>query len=214
MAITKSTRHPLSYRILHELIMVSILILVITGFYIHRPFIGGGGFLMSLTRGVHFFFAAILIITVITRIVVMFVGKDRDWRSFVPTASDFKLLPAIINYYAYIGKEPVLVKKYNPLQMISYCLAFVLIIFQILSGLAMKFPENPAIRWFNYSFLNSSIDTRVAHFVVTWVFIMFLMIHVYLTIREKFTEIREMHLLSEAEETEATKESTGETAVD
>jgi Ni/Fe-hydrogenase 1 B-type cytochrome subunit len=210
MAITKSTRHPLSYRILHELIMGSIIILIITGFYIHRPFIGGGGFLMSMTRGVHFFFAAILIIAVITRIVVMFVGKDRDWRSFIPTASDFKLFPAIINYYAYVGKEPVLVKKYNPLQMISYCLAFILIIFQILSGLAMKFPDNPAIRWFNYGFLNNSIETRVAHFVVTWLFIMFLMIHVYLTIREKFSEIREMHLLSEAEETEVT----GETVVD
>jgi hypothetical protein len=30
--------------------------------------------------------------------------------------------------------------------------------------------------------------------VVTWLFIMFIMVHVYLTIREKFHEIREMHL--------------------
>jgi Ni/Fe-hydrogenase 1 B-type cytochrome subunit len=214
MAITQSSRHPLSYRILHELIMGSIIILIATGFYIHRPFVGGGGFLMSMSRGVHNLFAAILIICVITRIVVMFVGKDRDWRSFIPTASDFKLLPSILNYYAYVGKEPVLTKKYNPLQMITYCLAFVFIIFQIFSGFALKYPDNPAIRWFNYSFLNNAIETRIAHFVVTWLFIMFVMIHVYLTIREKFSEIRQMHLLSEAEENEESKESTGEKVVD
>jgi Ni/Fe-hydrogenase 1 B-type cytochrome subunit len=194
-------RHPMSFRILHELIMVSILLLIITGFYIHRPFVGGGGFLMSLMRGVHFFFAAVLIITVIARVVAMFVGKDRDWRSFIPTGADFKLLPRTINYYAYIGKEPELKKKYNPLQMISYCVVFIFIVFQILSGIALKYPDG-AFSWFNYGWLNNEIETRMAHFVVMWLLIMFLMIHVYLTIREKFSEIKEMHFLSRSEESE------------
>jgi Ni/Fe-hydrogenase 1 B-type cytochrome subunit len=179
--------------------MVSILLLILTGFYIHRPYVGGAGFLMSLMRGVHFFFAAVLIITTVARVVAMFVGKDRDWRSFIPTGADFKLLPRVINYYAYIEKEPVIKKKYNPLQMISYCLAFILIIFQILSGIALKYPDG-ALSWFNYGWLNNEIETRMAHFVVTWLFIMFLMIHVYLTIREKFSEMKEMHLLSSSEE--------------
>lgn len=196
---TKEIRHPLSFRILHEIIMASVLLLIITGFYIHRPFVEGGGFLMAMTRGVHFFFAAILIITVVARIVAMFAGRDRDWRSFIPTWADFKLLPRIINYYAYIGKEPELKKKYNPLQMISYCLAFVLIIFQALSGLAMQYPDG-ILRWFNYGWFNNEIEVRMVHFVVTWLFVMFLMIHVYLTIREKFSEMKEMHLLSSNED--------------
>ncbi len=199
--INNALRHPLSFRILHELIIVSIILLIITGFYIHRPFIGGAGFLMSLTRGVHFFFAAVLVIAVVVRIISMFVGKDRDWRSFLPTWSDIKLLPRIIAYYAYMGKEPELEKKYNPLQMISYCLAFILVIFQIISGLAMKYPDG-AFSWFNYGLFNNEIEVRIAHFVVTWLFIMFIMIHVYLTIREKFSEIKEMHLLTSTEEKE------------
>jgi Ni/Fe-hydrogenase 1 B-type cytochrome subunit len=196
-------RHPMSFRILHELIMVSILLLIITGFYIHRPFVGGGGFLMSLMRGVHFFFAIVLIITAIARIVTMFAGKDRDWRSFIPTGADFKLLPRTINYYAYAGKEPELKKKYNPLQMISYCFAFIFIVFQILSGLALKYPDG-VFSWFNYGWFNNEIEVRMAHFVVTWLFIMFLMIHVYLSIREKFSEIKEMHLLSGIEDSKET----------
>ena len=202
MAVTTGKRHPLSYRILHELIMVSIIILVITGFYIHRPFMGGAGFLMTLTRGVHFFFAGILIISFIARVVVLFVGKDRDWRSFIPTWSDIKLLPKQFGYYFYICKEPETKKKYKSTQMISYCLAFILILFQILSGLALLFPESAALSWFNYGFLNNEIESRIAHFIVTWLFVIFLMIHVYLTIREKFAEMKEMHLLSEVEDTE------------
>ena len=194
-----TTRHHLSFRILHELIITAIIFLIITGFYIHRPFVGGGGFLMSLVRGVHFFAAGILIIAAVLRILGMFFGRNRDWRSFIPTFADIKMLPNVINYYAYLGKEPDIKKKYNPLQMISYCLAFVLVVFQIVSGFALQYPDG-WLRWFNYGLFNNEIQVRMAHYVINWLFIMFLMIHVYLTIREKVSEIKEMHLLSGSEE--------------
>jgi Ni/Fe-hydrogenase 1 B-type cytochrome subunit len=151
---------------------------------------------------VHFFAAGVLIIAALLRIWGMFAGKKRDWRSFVPTFSDIKLLPNVINYYAYLGKEPVLKKKYNPLQMISYCLAFVLVVFQIVSGFALQYPEG-WLSWFNYGLFNSEIQVRLAHYIVNWLFVLFLMVHVYLTIREKFSEIKEMHLLSGEESQEA-----------
>ena len=182
----------MSFRILHELIIWSIVALAITGFYIHRPFIEGGGFLMSMSRGVHNLFAIILIVSAMTRVVSMFIGRDRDWRSFVPTGADLKMLPKTINYYAYINDDLVLTKKYNPLQMLTYCLAFVLVLFQIVAGLSLKYVF--AFGWFNFGLFNNAIEVRMAHYVVTWLFIMFIMIHVYLTIREKFHEIREMHL--------------------
>lgn len=204
--VTNALRHPLSHRILHELTMVSIILLIITGFYIHRPFVGGAGFLMALALGVHYFFAVVLTVTVVARIINMFVSKNRDWRSFIPTWSDIKLFPRTLGYYAYSNREPELKKKYNPLQMMSYCLIFLLIIFQIISGLALKYPDG-AMGWFNYGLFNNEIQVRIAHFIVNWLFIMFMMIHVSLTIREKFSEIKEMHLLSgEKEEEGAVKE--------
>ena len=195
------TRHPMSFRILHELIMVSILLLIITGFYIHRPFVGGGGFLMSMMRGVHFFFAAVLIITTVVRVVAMFVGKDRDCRSFIPTGSDFKLLPSTINYYAYLGEKIEITRKYNPLQMLTYCLVFVLIAFQIISGFALRYPDG-WLSWFNYGLFNNEIQVRIVHYIVNWLFVIFLMIHVYLNIREGFHEIKDMHLLSSSYKSE------------
>jgi Ni/Fe-hydrogenase 1 B-type cytochrome subunit len=195
----RAARHPLSFRILHEIITASILLLIVTGFYIHNPFVGGGGFLMTTVLGVHFFFAAVLIVAAVVRLIATFFGRNRDWRSFIPTWSDIKLLPRVIRYYTYLGKEPELKKKYNPLQMFSYVGAFILVVFQVISGFALQFPDG-ALRWFNYSLFNNEIEVRVAHFVVTWLLVIFVMIHVYLTIREKYSEIKEMHLLSSAEE--------------
>ena len=65
--------------------MWSILLLVVTGFYIHYPFVDGQGFLMSLARGVHFLFAGVLTVAGLARFIMMFVGKNRDWKSFIPT---------------------------------------------------------------------------------------------------------------------------------
>ena len=97
---------------------------------------------MTVVRGIHFFFAAVLIVTSLVRVWYMFFGAHRDAGQFIPGWSDLKKLPSIINYYAYIGKEPVITKKYNPLQMITYCLAILLVLFQIISGLALFFPES------------------------------------------------------------------------
>ena len=194
-----SEKHPIAFRILHETIIVSIILLIITGFYIHRPFVDGGGFLMSLTRGVHFFFAAVLIIAVIVRVISMFVGRDRDWNAFIPTFYDIMLLPKTIGYYLHINKEPETKKKYKPTQMLSYCVVFLMIVFQIISGLALNYPDG-AFSWFTYGLFNNEIQVRIAHFVVNWLFILFIMIHVYLAIRESFDDVKEMHLLSKSEE--------------
>jgi Ni/Fe-hydrogenase 1 B-type cytochrome subunit len=198
----KTERHPLFHRILHEIMMASILFLIATGFYIHRPFVDGGGFLMSLTRGVHFFFAGILIIVFLLRVITMFIGPYRDWRSFIPTGYDFKLLPKFMLYYAHIGKQPETKKKYNALQMITYCGILLLVLFQIFSGFALLYPNSAAISWFNYGFFANAIETRLGHFIVTWAFLIFLMIHVYLGIRENIQEIKQIHLMRKEEETE------------
>ena len=199
----EASRHPLRFRILHMAIMVAIVLLILTGFYIHRPFVGGSGFLMTLVRGVHFFAAGVLILATISRILGMFFGSKKDWRSFFPAASDWALLPKTINYYAYIGKEVEIKKKYNPLQMITYSFVFVLIVFQIISGFALQYPDG-WLSWFNYHLFFNEIQVRIAHYIVNWLFIMFLIIHVYLGLRETFAEMKEMHLLSSDEKNTGT----------
>ena len=193
MANLQVIRHPTTQRILHEVILTSIILLILTGFYIHRPFVGGAGFLMSMSIGVHNFAAALLIIGIIIRLISLFTGRNRDWRSFIPTFSDLKLFPRTVLYYAYIIKDPGHEKKYNPIQMISYLLVFLMVIFMVLSGFALKYPDAGWISWFNSGLFNSEVQTRIAHYVITWMFVIFMMVHVYFSIRETFSEIMEMH---------------------
>lgn len=194
----QAERHPISYRILHLVIMAAILTLIITGFYIHRPFIGGGGFLMSLTRGVHFFAAGVLIIGVVLRVLGMFWGRNRDWQSFILNGEDVKLIPQVISHYLHLRDMPELKKKYNPMQMMTYSGIFLLAVFQIITGFALLYPEG-WLGFINYGIFNNEIETRIAHYIVTWLFVLYLMIHLYMAIRENFPEIKVMHLMGEEE---------------
>ena len=200
---SQEMRHPMVFRKLHSLIMWSILLLVVTGFYIHYPFVDGQGFLMSLARGVHFLFAAILIVTGLTRFVMMFIGKNRDWKSFILGFKDIALMPKFIAHYLHLCKEPKLTKKYNPLQMSAYFVVFIFIIFQIFSGLAMLFPDS-FMAWFNYILFDNEVNSRIWHYIVNWIFIFILMIHLYLGIRqgrsENAEDIKQMHSVKAADE--------------
>jgi len=189
----KEERHPLFYRILHEVMMASILLLIISGLYLNSPF--GGSFSFSLARLIHLFFAGILSLAFVLRVASMFVGPYRDWRSFVLTGYDIKLLPKFMQYYARMGSQPETRKKYNPLQMLTYSCIFLLVLFQILSGYALEYVDNPALSWFNSGLFANVVETRFAHYIATWAFVLFLIIHIYLGIRENFREFKEVHLM-------------------
>ena len=188
-------RHPLAYRVLHELRMTTILLLIITGFYIHRPFMAdGGGFLMSLMRGVHFFAAGILIIIVLLRILGTFFGPYRDWPSFIPHREDLRLMPKVIAHYLHLGPMPEITKKYNVLQMATYIWLLFLVLFQIITGFVLQYPDG-WLSWFTYGLFNNEIGVRLAHYIFTWLFLLFLLIHTYLAIRESSHMMKEIHLL-------------------
>ena len=188
-------RHPLAYRVLHELRMTSILILIISGFYIHRPFIvDGAGFLMSLMRGVHFFAAGILIIVVLLRILGTFSGPFRDWPSFTPHRGDLRLIPKVIAYYLHLGPMPDMTRKYNSFQMLTYIWLLLLVLLQVITGFALQYPDG-WLSWFTYGIFNNEIAVRLAHYILTWLFLLFTLIHTYMGIRESSHTMKEIHLL-------------------
>ena len=193
-------RHPTVFLILLRLILVSVILLIVTGLYIHYPFIdNGGGFLMSLMRGVHFFFAGILAISVVLRVILMFFGKNRDWSSFLWNFRDIALLPKVILHYMHLGDMPKLTKKYNPLQMLTYTFIFLLAIFQIVFGFALMYPEG-WLGWLNYGIFGTEVNTRIAHYITMWIFVLFLIVHTYLIIKDSFKETKEVFMVKGSEE--------------
>jgi Ni/Fe-hydrogenase 1 B-type cytochrome subunit len=199
-------RHPLIFRALHLVIVIAVVMLILTGFYIHSPSIGGGGFLMSWARGVHFFAAGSLIIAVVWRLLGMFFSNKSDWREFIPNREEWRQLPGFIGYYLYLNKQPVKKRKYNAIQAVTYAMAFPMVIFQIVSGFALLYPDAAFIRWFNYSLFNNEVQARVAHYIVTWAFALFIMIHAYLVISKEFDVVIHMYFAPRTRHTHPEKE--------
>jgi Ni/Fe-hydrogenase 1 B-type cytochrome subunit len=131
----------------------------------------------------------------------MFVGRNRDLPAFLPTFYDLKLFPRVIKYYTYLGPEAKSKKKYNPMQMFSYCAVFVLILFQIISGIALVHPDE-WMAWFTFGIFANPINVRIAHYIVNWLFVFFIMIHAYLALREDPIEIQNMYLLGKEDKAE------------
>jgi len=186
----------LPVRFSHWLIGIGIVALILTGFYIGKPYFMSSGepsshFFMGWMRFLHFLSAAVLVAAIIVRVYWLFIGNPYEtWRSLVPyRKKDWALMWQVIKKYVLIYPErsPHYL-GHNPLQQISYTALYALIIFQILSGFAMYGVATPggfmhtSFGWIN-SLLGGIQIVRFLHHVATWIFVIFIPVHIYLTVR-------------------------------
>jgi Ni/Fe-hydrogenase 1 B-type cytochrome subunit len=174
-------RHPLWVRLLHWSNMISITMLALTGFYIHDP--DGWGWLfsnMNNARTTHFMFAMILIVGVVVRIYLAF--ATGDWRNIVfAPIKDTKKLPSMLKYYMFLAKDHPYYGKYNPGQKGMYTGVFALAIVQIITGFILYKP----VTFTSWAyFLGGFLVVRMIHYIVTWIFVLMVLVHVYLDVAE------------------------------
>jgi Ni/Fe-hydrogenase 1 B-type cytochrome subunit len=128
----------------HWFIMISILLLAITGVYIGNPYLTPSGpaneqFVMATMKTVHFYAAIIFALTVATRIAWMFVGSYyARWHQFVPmNARRRSDVFGMLKFYLFLSKEPPLNVGHNPLAGMTYLLVFALYLTMIFTGFAL-----------------------------------------------------------------------------
>lgn len=196
----------LPVRIFHWVMVLSMIFLVITGFIIASPpaisnstepvFLGGFAFV----RKIHFISAYILIANVIFRLYWSIVGNEfANWRNFFPYTK--KGLKNII----YVLKVDILLMEdkkhklsnisigHNYLASLSYSIMMILFLIQAASGLAL-FSDNSRwwfpkmFGWITASF--GDISVRYFHHISTWVFLAFIIVHVYLVMYHDYLEAR------------------------
>lgn len=183
-------------RAMHWIAAVCIVTLVVTGFYIGEPyFMSGTGeataFAMGWVRFIHFTAAAVLIATGIVRFYWLFVGnKFERWQSLLPWHHrDWTNGWQVLKRYALIFPERAPhYLGHNPLQQIAHTTFYSLVLVQVVTGFAMYGQADPG--GFFYTVFGWAVPLlggiQVVHFVhhvLTWVFITFIPIHVYLTVR-------------------------------
>lgn len=187
-------------RIWHWVNAIAILVLCITGYFVASPLPSVPGeayenFLMGYIRWMHFVAAYAVMIGFLFRIYWAIVGNEHARQIFMPEvwkASWWSELVHEIKWYLMVVKEPKKYAGHNPLAAISMHVLFVwTIVFMIITGLAL-YGEGQGMGSWQYEWFSAwviplfgqSQDVHTWHHVGMWVIICFVIIHVYVAVRE------------------------------
>jgi len=173
--------HPLFQRISHWINLINFLILIITGWFIHSPY---PGMPMNFVRNLHFIFMYLLIINGIVRFYYSFFGKHKDYDTFFFNAQDVKTTWPQIKYYLFIGKHPK-TGKYNPLQKMAYIALPIMAVLQAVTGFILYKPEQLSGA---ASYFGSLAAVRGFHYLLMWLFIAVIAVHVYLVFTSAYEQ--------------------------
>ena len=180
--------HPLPFVITHWINLIAMVFLILTGFYIHFPFLAG---FMGVARGAHMFFAFILLLNMIVRVVLAFFVNSaptggtrilvKDYKTFLPQKDNRHQLGAWVKYYLFIKKDHPLSAKLGVPQKISYLAIPVLILIMGFTGFCLWIPTMDLGPFAAFTQLVGGLMViRIIHYYLMWVFIIFMFIHVYL----------------------------------
>lgn len=184
--------HPLPAVIWHWINAVSFICLILSGFYIHYPLFGG---FMSVARNVHIACGIIIVIGIIVRVVLSFIIKsapnegtrvvEMDAKNYFPQEYNKHQLGPFIKYYLFIKKDHPIGGKLNPMQKISYWLVFILILVMGYTGFCLwPVTQDAGIFQAGINLMGGLMSVRVIHYVLMFIFIIFILIHVYLGVTE------------------------------
>jgi Ni/Fe-hydrogenase 1 B-type cytochrome subunit len=193
------TRQPIKewsvpIRINHWGMVISIFILIATGFYIAGPFTVSEGetvkkFFMGDVRFVHILFGVFLSFIFIWRVYLAFFSKfHADWKDFF-AFTDWPNTVKQLKFYALVSKEPAEHKYlYGPMQSLAYGGLMVMILFIVLTGvILMGAGYHAGLTGLIYKIVKPFENlvgglamVRWIHHILTWCFILFIVVHIYM----------------------------------
>ena len=187
-------------RLWHWINALAITILAITGYFIGSPLPSMSGeasdhFLMGYIRFAHFSAGYIVLIGFIFRVYWAFAGNKHAREIFLHNILSKTYWHGLwheIKWYLFIEKEPEQFEGHNPLAIFVMHWFFVYgIIFMIFTGFALYGEGTGAGSWAHAAFTSwliplfgQSMDVHTWHHFGMWLIIIFVMIHVYVAVRE------------------------------
>ncbi|HEB51355.1 MAG TPA: Ni/Fe-hydrogenase, b-type cytochrome subunit [Desulfobulbus sp.] len=175
-------------RIYHWAFALSIVILTVTGFYIHFPWTntmleGGTTFPVATMRYIHFLAGFVFTAAVLIRLYLLLFGnrQERLWDFLPVTPRNLKNLGHTCIHYAYLGRrhEPRL--GHNTLAGTAYIVTLVVAVFQGLSGFYLLYPESATWQSLQVIF-GSQMEARFLHYLGMWYFMFYVLVHVYMVV--------------------------------
>jgi Ni/Fe-hydrogenase b-type cytochrome subunit len=183
-------------RLTHWVSAGTIVILIVTGFYIGRPYFMTGGeasshFMMGWARFLHFTAAALIVGAAILRAYWLFAGnRFARWSALLPIRPrDWRNLVRMLRHYLFISQERAPhYLGHHPLQQLSYTGIYLVVIVQMLTGFFLYGLSDPGglihtmFGWVGPLFGGAQV-VRFVHHALTWILITFIPLHVYLAFR-------------------------------
>lgn len=186
-------------RIWHWVTVIAIVVLGITGYFIGNPLPSMSGeasdhYVMGWIRFLHFVAAYVFAIGFLGRLYWAVVGNQFARELFVvPVWKKSWQLGLIeeIKWYAFLKKEPGKHLGHNPLAQFAMFTMFVLgSVLMIVTGFALYGEGTGPGSWADMMFgwviplFGQSLDVHLLHRLGFWLILWFVMVHVYLAIRE------------------------------
>ena len=186
---------------LHWLAVLLILLLSASGVllgsgrFVYDPSDGYAHYL-SYLRLIHFVAGWLLLCTALIRIAGLFLASNRfqRWDALFPVKPrDLKNLLRVMQNYLFcrFDQGPHYI-GHNPLQQVAYTAIYGVGLLALVTGFALYAPYAPEHWLFHYLIpLDHLIGVqylRLAHLLIMWVFLAFIPIHVYLSIRADTVE--------------------------
>ncbi|NLT94032.1 MAG: iron hydrogenase [Clostridia bacterium] len=169
--------HPLPVRILHWTQFFIIMILIICGMYLHYPRFLEHSF--STIKNIKGVFNFLLIAN--TLVYVYYSLRTEHYREIILGRRDLRFIPDFLRYIFFLKKNHGYYGKYNPGHKAVFSTWFLLILLQIFTGLLLFFPDTFGAIIKLWGGLNK---IRQVHYLITWLFIASIPIHVYLALTE------------------------------
>jgi Ni/Fe-hydrogenase 1 B-type cytochrome subunit len=181
----------LPVRIIHWTIVVTLVVLSVTGYYIYDPFFSGSGqpghpgFTMGEMRFIHEGAGFVFIAAILSRIYWAFVGnRYAHWRALLPiTPGQRRDLRHTLRFYLFLRRDPPHTNGHNPLAGLSYVGLYIGFIITSLTGLglfAWVIRRPPWTTLFGWTWSVMSVPAlRLLHFLLMFVFWAFAVHHVY-----------------------------------
>ncbi len=176
-------------RFAHWILLLSIVALSITGFYIGNPFIHAHSskqYIMGWMRLIHFITAYVFLMVLIIRIYWGFMGNKyasfKDW--FPVTPGRIRYLIGSLKFYLYIEKRPSYLTGHSPLAGVTYLFIYIIFVFEILSGFALYSVNHSGIIWTVLGGWLVGVmhlqTIRLWHHLFMYAILLFAVVHVYI----------------------------------
>jgi Ni/Fe-hydrogenase 1 B-type cytochrome subunit len=176
-------------RLYHWAFALSIIFLVVTGFFINTPWTntmieGSASWPMAWMRYIHFVAGYVFTAAVLTRIFLFIFGNAQERITDVLpiTGRNINNFFKTLLQYSYISDEHDDRLGHNVLAGLTYVVTILAAVFQLVSGFYMLFPEIIVWEGWGVAIFASQQNARFIHHLLMWWFMIFALIHVYLVI--------------------------------